>query len=118
MCFYTLEVLARCLIVGMLHPDASVRISVTQAQEHPWLARGSLCEEQQDVDVETVLSQKMKELAYEHEPKCLLLELQQQQLKAEYQGALGGVSECAAWGSPYVGNDHGVHEEHFDDTEL
>ena len=30
---------AQCLIVGMMHPDASVRITVAQSLEHPWLAR-------------------------------------------------------------------------------
>ena len=38
-----MSVSAQCLIVGMMHPDASVRITVAQSLEHPWLARGYSC---------------------------------------------------------------------------
>ena len=130
-----MSVSAQCLIVGMIHPDASVRITVAQSLEHPWLARGSLLEPEVEM-----LSHKL-DLAYDslEPPKSLLLELQQQHIKEQYHHGLSTAQrrlDVGEWGSPFVVTDeHTGHlqehleehlaehleehlGEHFDDTEV
>ena len=89
-----LSISARCLLVGCLHPDASMRISVSQAQEHPWVAGG----DQQHVDE---LSLKMKELGGDW-PAPQYADVPDDSATRDVRGELVG-----DWSAQYAGAHHG-----------
>ena len=56
-----MSVSAQCLIVGMMHPDASVRITVAQSLEHPWLV---MSPEEHSKTLPAQVSQPLRAWAY------------------------------------------------------